>query len=68
VGKVNADVTVRVTVDPRGRVVDITSLSQADPRLVEAVRRAVQRWRFEALPENVPQMNESAAITFQFRS
>jgi len=65
--EVNADITVRITVDPQGRVVGSLPLRKADARLEQAVSDALARWRFNPLPPGAPQENQSGTITFRFR-
>ena len=65
--KVNADIKVQITVDPSGRITRIFPLLKGNPSLERAVREALQRWRFNALPPNVPQESQTGSITFRFR-
>ncbi|MEM1125710.1 MAG: TonB family protein [Bacteroidota bacterium] len=65
--KVNATIRVRVTVDPQGRIVGRVPLIKANPSLEQAVMDALQRWRFNPLPLNAPQENQTGIITFRFR-
>mgnify|MGYP001454435959 CR=1 FL=1 len=65
--KVDATIRVRVTVDPRGEIVQRIPLMKGNPALERAVMEALQRWRFNALPANAPQENQSGVITFRFR-
>lgn len=65
--QVNAVIRVRVTVDPQGRVVERIPLIKGNPELERSVMRALQRWRFNPLPQNAPQENQTGIITFRFR-
>lgn len=65
--KVNATIRVRITVDPKGRVVRRIPLIKGNAKLEQAVMEALQRWRFNALPANAPQKNQTGTITFRFR-
>lgn len=65
--KVDATIRVRITVDPRGRIVQRVPLLKGSPELEQAVMEALQRWRFNALPPGVPQENQTGVITFRFR-
>ena len=65
--KVNATIKVRITVNPQGRVVQRVPLIKGNPELEEAVMNALQRWRFNPLPANAPQENQTGVITFRFR-
>lgn len=65
--KVNATIRVRITVDPRGNVVGQIPLIKGNPALEQAVMDAVQRWRFNPLPPNVPQERQTGVVTFRFR-
>ncbi len=65
--KVDATIRVRITVDPRGRVVQRIPLLKGNPELERAVMDALQRWRFNALPANAPQETQTGTITFRFR-
>ncbi len=65
--KVDATIRVRITVDPQGRIVRRIPLLKGNPQLEQAVMDALQRWRFNALPGNVPQEPQTGVITFRFR-
>ena len=65
--KVNATIKIRITVDPKGRVVQRVPLMKGNPQLEESVMSALQRWRFNPLPANAPQENQTGVITFRFR-
>jgi len=65
--KVDATIRVRITVDPRGRIVQRIPLLKGNPELERAVMDALQRWRFNALPANAPQEPQTGVITFRFR-
>ena len=65
--KVNADIKVRITVDPTGRITQVFPVLKGNPTLEKAVRDALQRWRFNTLPANAPQESQTGTITFRFR-
>ncbi len=65
--KVNATIRVRITVDPQGRIVGRLPLIKGNPALEQAVMDALQQWRFNPLPANAPQENQTGTITFVFR-
>lgn len=63
----DATIRVRITVDPRGQIVQRVPLLKGNPQLERAVMDALQRWRFNALPANAPQETQTGVITFRFR-
>ena len=63
---VNVNIKVRVTVNPQGRVVRIVPVLKGNPSLERAVRDVLQRWRFNALPSNAPQVAQTGFVTFRF--
>jgi len=65
--KVNADIKVRITVNPQGRVVQTFPVQKGNPSLERAVRDALLNWRFNALPSNAPQVNQAGIVTVRFR-
>ncbi|MFQ5571544.1 MAG: energy transducer TonB [Rhodothermales bacterium] len=65
--KVNADIKVRITVNPQGRIIRTFPVMKGNPTLEKAVRDALSRWRFNALPPNAPQENQTGIVTFRFR-
>lgn len=66
--KVNATIKFRIVVDPRGQVVSAVPVLKASPALESAVRDVLmQRWRFNPLPGNAPQVNQTGTVTFRFR-
>ena len=65
--KVNAEIRMRITVDPRGQVVQRIPLMKGNPALEQAVMDALDRWRFNPLPSNVPQESQTGVVTFRFR-
>lgn len=67
VEKVNAQIKVQITVNPKGRIVKRIPLRKDNPRLEAAVMDALHNWRFNALPPGAPQKNQTGTITFTFR-
>lgn len=65
--QVNAKIRVRITVNPDGRIVARFPLRKGNPKLEAAVMRALQNWKFNALPPGAPQENQTGTITFTFR-
>ena len=65
--KVNVTIRVRVTVNPKGEIVQQIPLLKGNPRLEQSVLKALQGWRFNPLPPNVPQENQTGTVTFRFR-
>lgn len=65
--QVNAVIRVRIAVDPQGRIVERVPLIKGDPALERAVMQALEQWRFNPLPANVPRTNQIGTVTFQFR-
>lgn len=65
--RVNAVIRVRIVVDPQGRVVQRIPLLKGNPSLERSVMETLSTWRFNPLPPNAPQENQSGTITFRFR-
>ena len=65
--KVNAEIVMSITVDPQGRIVRMVPVKKANARLESAIRQALARWRFNRLPPNAPQENQTGTVTFRFR-
>ncbi len=65
--KVNVTIRVAIVVNPQGEIVQRIPLMKGNPRLEQEVMQALQRWRFNPLPPNVPQENQRGTITFRFR-
>ncbi len=53
--QVNALISIRITVDPQGRIVRRIPLMKGNPQLEREVMDALLRWRFNPLPPNAPQ-------------
>ncbi len=66
-GQRNITIRVQITVDPQGNVVRVFPLMRGDPELERAVTSALQRWRFNRLPPNAPQENQSGTVTIRYR-
>jgi protein TonB len=64
--KVNVVLRVRITVDPQGRVVRMIPLLKGNPTLEQAVLETLRDWRFNPLPPNAPQENQTGIVTFRF--
>jgi len=65
--QVNADIRVRITVNPQGRIVQRIPLMKGNPALERAVMDALLTWQFNPLPANAPQENQTGVISFRFR-
>ena len=65
--KVNVTIRVRVTVNPKGEIVHQIPLLKGNPQLEQSVLKALQGWRFNPLPPNVPQENQTGTVTFRFK-
>lgn len=65
--KVNVTIRVRVTVNPKGEIIQQIPLLKGNPRLEQSVLKALQDWRFNPLPPNVPQENQIGTVTFRFQ-
>lgn len=66
--KVNAVIKVRVVVNPQGRVVGVIPDLKGNPALEREIERVLRNeWRFNNLPANAPQENQTGFITFRFR-
>jgi len=62
----NVDIKVRVTVNPQGRVVRIFPVQKGNPSLERVLQDLLKSWRFNALPSNAPQVNQTGYVTFRF--
>lgn len=65
--KVEAEIRIRFTVDPQGRVISMIPLQKGPPELERAAMQALREWRFNPLPAYMPQLPQSGVITFRFR-
>jgi len=65
--QVNALIRVRITVDPSGRIIQRIPLIKGDPVLEREVMNALLRWRFNPLPVDAPQENQTGVVSFRFR-
>lgn len=63
---VSAVIRMRITVDPTGRVTRIIPVMKGSPALEREAQRALQRWRFSALPANAPRADQVGIVTFRF--
>ncbi|GMQ80658.1 MAG: energy transducer TonB [Rhodothermia bacterium] len=64
--QVNAIIQVRIVVDPQGRLIRRIPLLKGNASLEKAVMDALLRWRFNPLPANAPQENQTGQVTFRF--
>jgi protein TonB len=64
--QVNAVIRVRIVVAPNGQIIQMIPLIKGNARLEEAVMAALRSWRFNPLPPNAPQENQTGQVTFRF--
>ncbi len=65
--EVEAQIRVRITVEPDGSVSDVQPIRRTDPDLEREVIQTLNRWRFNRLPSGVPQVAQTGVVTFVFR-
>ena len=61
------DVRIKFSILPDGSIGRIIPLIKADARLESAAINSLRQWRFEPLPNNAKQIEQSVIITFPFR-
>ncbi|MFA7288774.1 MAG: energy transducer TonB [Melioribacteraceae bacterium] len=61
------DVRIKFSILPDGSIGRIMPLIKADARLESAAINSLRQWRFEPLPNNAKQIEQSVVITFPFR-
>jgi TonB family protein len=61
------DLKLRFTIQPDGTVSRIIPLIKADARLELTAINSLRQWRFEPLPRNAKQMEQTVVITFPYR-
>ncbi len=61
------DVKLRFTIMPDGTVGKIFPLIKADARLELTAINSLRQWRFEPLPPNAKQIDQTVIITFPYR-
>ncbi len=61
------DIKLKFTILPDGTVGNIFPLIKADARLEMAAINSLRQWRFEPLPSNAKQVEQTAIITFPYR-
>lgn len=61
------DVKLRFTIMPDGTVSRIIPLIKADARLEFAAINSLRQWRFEPIPTNAKQIDQTVVITFPYR-
>lgn len=61
------DVRIKFSILPDGSIGKIMPLIKADARLESAAINSLRQWRFEPLPNNAKQIEQSVIITFPFR-
>jgi len=64
--KEEAIIQMRITVDPDGNIIRMIPVRKGNPALENAVREALRKWKFNALPPGVPRENQTGIITFRF--
>jgi protein TonB len=61
------DLKLRFTILPDGTISRIIPLIKADAQLEMAAVNSLRQWRFEPLPQNAKQMEQTVVITFPYR-
>ncbi len=61
------DLVFQVTIAPDGTVQRVFPLMKADTRLEVATIDALNKWRFEPLPQSMPQLPQEAIVIFPYR-
>jgi outer membrane biosynthesis protein TonB len=64
---VNAQIKLRVVVQPRGTVKAVQPLRKGDTRLEDAAIREVRSWRFQSLLRAEPALDQICTIIFNFK-
>ncbi len=62
-----ADIVLRITIEPDGTVSRVFPLIKADTRLEIAAINAVKNWRFEPLPNEIEHASQDAMVVFPYR-
>lgn len=65
--RVSAQIRVNAVVTPAGLVRSVVPVQKGNRLLEDAAMNAVRDWKFEPLPISLPQLDQQAVITFQFR-
>lgn len=63
----NAQIKLRVVVQPRGTIKLVQPLRKGDTRLENAAIKEVRLWRFESLQSAQPALDQVCTITFNFK-
>jgi hypothetical protein len=61
------DLVFQITIAPDGTVQRVFPLMKADTRLEVATINALNKWRFEPLPQSMPQLPQDAIVIFPYR-
>jgi len=61
------DLRLRFTILPDGTVSKIIPLIKADARLESTAINSLRQWRFEPIPPNMKQLEQTVVITFPYR-
>jgi outer membrane biosynthesis protein TonB len=64
---VNAQIRLRVVVQPRGTVKSIQPLRKGDTRLENAAIKEVRLWRFQSLQSAQPALDQVCTVIFNFK-
>ncbi len=62
-----ANIVLKFIIQPDGTVANIIPIIKADSRLEIAAINALKNWRFEPLPQQLPQLKQEAIIVFPYR-
>jgi Gram-negative bacterial TonB protein C-terminal len=61
------DLKIKFTILADGSIVNIYPLIKADTRLEMAAINSLRQWRFEPLPKNAKQIEQTVVVTFPYR-
>ena len=63
-----ATLRLRLTIDPRGRVIVVDPVGKADPSFLEAARRHILKaWRYKPATEDGVAVQSTTVISLSFR-
>ncbi|HTR82023.1 MAG TPA: energy transducer TonB [Bacteroidota bacterium] len=63
---VNAQIKLRVVVQPRGTIKSAAPLQKGNTKLEDAALKEVRLWRFESLQQGQPALDQTCTVTFNF--
>ena len=62
----SVQIKIAVTVSPNGTVKKVTPLQKGDFNLENEAVKTIRTWKFEPLKSSIPQVDQTAVITFKF--